>query len=207
MDNIAGGHGGTRIQPRPEGVAADLFMKGRNEWARYMGIAPASGPKRASTLLSDQVGPQRSNPAGGNLPQTSPDEVNVNLDKPVEERRELLRYVEKEGLYVPSAQSPLGIDEALRPKSMEKKLKRARRDELSHRDSTSSVGEASAPTTGCGFCVSGCLLCAPQSFGPHYTPDEHQRKRMERKTARRQATNGARYRFRAKLAEQRRCKE
>ena len=207
MDNIAGGHGGTRIQPRPEGVAADLFMKGRNEWARYMGIAPASGPKRASTLLSDQVGPQRSNPAGGNLPQTSPDEVNVNLDKPVEERRELLRYVEKEGLYVPSAQSPLGIDEALRPKSMEKKLKRARRDELSHRDSTSSVGEASAPTTGCGFCVSGCLLCAPQSFGPHYTPDEHQRKRLERKTERRQATNGARYRFRAKLAEQRRCKE
>ena len=36
----------TRIQPRPEGEAAGLFMKGRDEWARYMGIAPASGPKR-----------------------------------------------------------------------------------------------------------------------------------------------------------------
>jgi hypothetical protein len=126
MDDIAGGHGGTRIQPRPEGVAADLFMKGRDEWARYMGIAQASGPQRASTLQSNQGRPQRSNPAGGNLPQTSSDEINVNLDKPREERRELLRYVEQEGLYVPSAQWPPGIGEALRPKSRPKKRKRCK---------------------------------------------------------------------------------
>jgi hypothetical protein len=151
MDNIAGGHGNTKIPLRPEGAAADLFRKGRDEWARYMGIAPASGP--------------------------------------------------------PTASPPPGIDGALRPKSMGKKLKRARRDELSHRDSTSSGGGASEPTTGCGFCISGCLLCAPQSFGPHYNPEEHQQKRLERKTERRRATNGARRQFRANLAERKRCKD
>jgi hypothetical protein len=103
----------------------------------------------------------------------------------------------------------VNVGEDIRQERLAKKVKRARRDELSHRDSTSSVVEASAPTTECGFCVSGCLLCAPQSFGPHYTPEELQQKRLERKKERRRDMNGARHRFRANLAEQRRrrCKE
>jgi hypothetical protein len=115
-----------RIQPRPEGEAAGLFIRGRDEWARYRGIAPAGGPKVANTQQADQVGPQRSTHAGGNLPQTSPDEVNVNHDKPMEERRELLRYVEEEGLYLPCAQLPLGTDEDLPPKQVERQDENAR---------------------------------------------------------------------------------
>jgi hypothetical protein len=207
MDNIVGGQGGTRISLSPEGAAVDPFTKGRDEWARYMGIAPASGLPMASPLQANQVRPQRSNLAGGDPPQTSPAEVSVNLDGPTEERRELLRYVEKKGLYVPSTQLPPGIDGALRPKSMGKKLKRARDDESSHQGSTSSGGGASEPTMGCGFCISGCLLCAPQSFGPHYNPAEHQQKRLEGKTERRRATNGARRQFRANLADRKRCKD
>ena len=142
MDNIVGGQGGTRIPLSPEGAAVDLFTKGRDEWVRYMGIAPASGPPTASPRQANQV----------------------------------------------------------------KKLKRARDGESSHPGRASSGGGASEPTMGCGFCSSGCLLCAPQSFSPHYNPAEHQQKRLERKTERRRATNGARRQFRANLADRKRCK-
>jgi hypothetical protein len=109
-----------RIQPRPESEAAGLFIRGRDEWARYMGIAPVGGPTMANTKQSDHGGPQRSTHAGGNLLQTSPDKVNGDHDKPMGERRELLRYVEGEGLYLPCAQLPLGTDEDLPPKQVER---------------------------------------------------------------------------------------